>query len=123
MSCSVSASDPVEELSLYIKEKTRGSNPEHFVVQPAVTQLLFDHNQPSSGVLCCPKYQLHNYIYINYHPGKGSFHSPWQNERDEEVSHCKKSPKKSPSRVTFQGSYFFCRGELNEPFYKRVEKK
>ena len=35
----------------------------------------------------------------------------------------KKSPKKSPSRVTFQGSYFFCRGELNEPFYKRVEKK
>merc|ERR1719278_335830 len=54
VSCSVSSSDPVEELSLDIQEESRGSNPEHFVVQPAVTQLLFDHNQPCSGVLCCP---------------------------------------------------------------------
>ena len=68
VSCSVSSSDPVEELSLDIQEEARGSNPEHFVVQPAVTQLLFDHNQPSSGVLCCPEYQLlNNYIESTFY--------------------------------------------------------
>ena len=74
MSCSVSARDPVEQLPLDIQEKTWGSNPEHFVVQPAVTQLLFDHNQPSSGVLCRPKCQLSS--WITPYQGKRLSNSP-----------------------------------------------
>ena len=51
----VPAGDPVEELPLDIQQKTRGSDPEHLVVQPVVPQLLLHHDQPGGGVLRCPE--------------------------------------------------------------------
>ena len=53
----VSASDPVEELSLNVQQQSWRSDTEHFVVEPVVTQLLLDHDQPGRGVLGCPKYK------------------------------------------------------------------
>ena len=38
------AGDPVEQLPLDVEEETRGSDPEHVVVEPRVPELLLDQD-------------------------------------------------------------------------------
>ena len=51
MCCSVSPGDIVEQLPLDVGQQPWGTNPEQPVVEPGVSQLLLDEDEPSADVL------------------------------------------------------------------------
>ena len=51
MSSRVSASDPVKQLSLYVNQESRSSDTKHGIVEPIISQLFLDQNQPIHRIL------------------------------------------------------------------------